>query len=543
MKKIFKVLLIISLLVSSSPTWTMGASQTHEVIDSKIDGSQSIHTISIPVKKASREKKLDLVIVQDLSGSFRDTYSNVADKLKEAIDMMNPVIDRSQFVGYTSIKKTDTTLPIYSDPKTILEPMNEGQFNEFFNVIYQNEMTDSIADTKTTIDNITKNKLYGNGTPTAYGIQKALENYKANNPVKVANRETLFLIVTDGFPNGDIGGNALTPSTSMLALLGPDTGINAALRNVTNEGYLTSFGLWQNKTALENEWGTSLYNNFNNYINANIPGFVSRNEFFFNMNNNNNSIEEFATAVKDIIQTNLNEQLSISEKISKGQTYIQGSAKVKNSAGQTIDVPRPYDEPTYKNGTLAWNLDALPEGDYVVTFDVMGEVPVSSTPSINAENRTISEGSIFDPIETVKPTATDSVSNNLTSKIKVLKNDVDTSKPGVYHVVYQVNGVIPAGADNAIPLIDEGIIMYRDTLLKTLEKLEFTPSITAKTATKTIEITVTSKPTITASDKTIYVGDIYNPKLDVSASDLKDGDITSDVKVVENKVDNMKPGV
>ncbi|EUJ47991.1 immunoglobulin-like domain-containing protein, partial [Listeria rocourtiae] len=110
-------------------------------------------------------------------------------------------------------------------------------------------------------------------------------------------------------------------------------------------------------------------------------------------------------------------------------------------------------------------------------------------------------------------------------------------------MVYQVNGVIPAGADNAIPLIDEGIIMYRDTLLKTLEKLEFTPSITAKTATKTIEITVTSKPTITASDKTIYVGDIYNPKLDVSASDLKDGDITSDVKVVENKVDNMKPGV
>ncbi|AQY49935.1 putative peptidoglycan linked protein [Listeria weihenstephanensis FSL R9-0317] len=543
MKKIAKIVLILVLLIGSVPSVANAATATHEVVQTSITGDTSKNTISVPVKKTAREKKLDLVIVQDLSGSFRDTYPSVASELKEAIDLMNPVIDRSQFIGYTSIKATDTALPIYSDPKTTLEVQNAGQYNEFFNVIYKNEMTDSVANTKAAIDNVTSNQLYGNGTPTAYGIQKALEEYQSKNPVKEAGRETLFLVVTDGFPNGDINGTALTPSTSMVPLLGPSTGINAALNNITSAGYLTSFGLWQNKAALENEWGTSLYNNYNNYINTNVPNFVSRSEFFFNMNNNDNSIEDFASAVKDIIQTNLNDQLSISEKVSAGQTYVAGSAKVKNSAGQTVTVPAPYQEPTFENQTLTWNLDALPEGDYTVTFDVTGKVPVSNAPSITAQDMTLAEGATFDPIQTVKPTATDAASTNLTSKIKVTANDVDTSKPGVYHVTYEVAGVLPANANTAISLIDSGKVTYRDALLKTLEKLDFTPNVAAKTTTKTITITVTGKPTITASDKTIFIGDAYDPRADIAANDAKDGDITSQIEIIKNDVDNMKTGV
>ncbi|SQC56695.1 Bacterial Ig-like domain (group 3) [Listeria newyorkensis] len=543
MKTVFRILIILVLLLSSIPNVANAATSTHEVVKISITGDTSRNTISIPVEKAPREKKLDLVIVQDLSGSFRDTYSNVANELKQAIDLMSPVIDRSQFIGYTSIKASDTDLPIYNDPKTTLEAQNEGQYNEFFNVLYKNEMTHSLTDTKATIDNVTTKQLYGNGTPTAYGIQEALEDYQANNPIKESNRETLFLVVTDGFPNGDIDGKALTPSTSMVQLLGPTTGINAALSHVTSAGYLTSFGLWQNKVSLEAEWGASLYNNYNNYINTNVPNFVSRSEFFFNMNNNDNSIGEFASEVKDIIQTNLNDQLSISEKVSAGQTYVAGSAKVENSAGQTIAIPAPYQEPTFVNQTLTWNLDALPEGEYTVTFDVTGKVPVSSTPSITAEDITLSEGAMFDPIQTVNPTATDTASNNLTSKIRVKANDVDTSKPGVYHVTYEVMGELPANANQAISLIDSGEITYRDALLKTLEKLDFVPSVTRKVATKTIKVTVTGKPIIEAKDHTIYVGDNFDPLAEVSAKDAKDGDLTGKLELIKNDVDNMTPGV
>ncbi|PZG37789.1 hypothetical protein C1910_10850 [Listeria ivanovii] len=542
MKKIVKIVLILLILGANFPSAVSAETATHEVVKTNVAGDTSTNTISIPVSKTSREKKLDLVILQDLSGSFRAEYPNVARQLKEAIDLMDPIIDRSQFIGYTSIKSTDTHLPIYNDPKTTLDVQNSGEYNEFFNVINKNDMTDSITNTKAMIDNVTTNQLYGNGTPTAYGIQKALEDYQANNPVKEANRETLFLVVTDGFPNGDINGEALTPSTSMVQLLGPTTGINAALNNIASAGYLTSFGLWQNKTALENEWGTGLYNNYNNYINTNVPNFVSRSEFFFNMNNNDDSIEDFATAVKDIIQTNLNDQLSISEKVSAGQTYVNGSAKVKNKVGQTITIPAPYQEPIFTNQTLTWNLDALPEGEYTVTFDVTGKVPVSSTPAITAQNITLSEGAAFDPIQTVNPTATDTASTNLTTNIRVTANDVNTSQPGTYHVTYEVSGVLPANANTKISLIDTGKVTYRDALLKTLGKLDFTPNVSAKKTTKTITVTVTGKPIITASDKTIYVGDTYNPREDVEATDAKDGDITNKIEIIKNEVDNTTPG-
>ena len=46
-----------------------------------------------------------------------------------------------------------------------------------------------------------------------------------------------------------------------------------------------------------------------------------------------------------------------------------------------------------------------------------------------------------------------------------------------------------------------------------------------------------SEPIISVSDKTIKVGDKFNPLDGVSASDEEDGDLTSKIKVVENKVD------
>ena len=50
-------------------------------------------------------------------------------------------------------------------------------------------------------------------------------------------------------------------------------------------------------------------------------------------------------------------------------------------------------------------------------------------------------------------------------------------------------------------------------------------------------------PIITATDKTITVGDTFDPKADVTASDKEDGDITANLEVVKNEVDTTKAGV
>ncbi|WP_240310304.1 MULTISPECIES: immunoglobulin-like domain-containing protein [Listeria] len=50
------------------------------------------------------------------------------------------------------------------------------------------------------------------------------------------------------------------------------------------------------------------------------------------------------------------------------------------------------------------------------------------------------------------------------------------------------------------------------------------------------------KPTISATDKTISVGDNFDPKAGVTASDDRDGDITNKIEVVSNNVDTTKAG-
>lgn len=49
-------------------------------------------------------------------------------------------------------------------------------------------------------------------------------------------------------------------------------------------------------------------------------------------------------------------------------------------------------------------------------------------------------------------------------------------------------------------------------------------------------------PTISANDKTITVGETFDPLKDVTANDKEDGDLTSEIKVISNTVDTEKAG-
>ncbi len=55
-------------------------------------------------------------------------------------------------------------------------------------------------------------------------------------------------------------------------------------------------------------------------------------------------------------------------------------------------------------------------------------------------------------------------------------------------------------------------------------------------------VTINHLPTISASDKTITVGDKFDPKKDVTASDIEDGDLSDKIEIVENTLDASKAG-
>ena len=170
------------------------------------------------------------------------------------------------------------------------------------------------------------------------------------------------------------------------------------------------------------------------------------------------------------------------------------------------DVAGKY-EVTYK---VTDNQGATCRKTIIVTVNPKMEV-LNEAPVIHATDKTITVGDTFDPMAGV--TATDAEDGNLTTKIEVKKNDVDTTKAGKYEVTYKVT-------DNQ-----------------------------GATCTKTIAVTVNPKmevlneaPTIDAADKTITVGDTFDPKAGVTAKDAEDGDLTDKIEIAKNTVDTKKAG-
>ncbi len=142
---------------------------------------------------------------------------------------------------------------------------------------------------------------------------------------------------------------------------------------------------------------------------------------------------------------------------------------------------------------------------------VMNWVPMNAAPVIQATDKTIEVGDEFNPRADV--TATDEEDGDITNKIEILKNDVNVNEPGIYDVTYKVTDTQGASY------------------------------------TTTIKVTVNPKaadlnacPVIQATDKTLTVGDEFDPLADVTAEDEEDGDITDKIEVVKNTVDTKKAG-
>ena len=137
--------------------------------------------------------------------------------------------------------------------------------------------------------------------------------------------------------------------------------------------------------------------------------------------------------------------------------------------------------------------------------------PLNAAPIIKAEDKTLTVGDAFDPMADV--TATDAEDGNLTDKIEILNNEVDTTKPGKYEVIYKVT--------------DSKGASYTKTITVTVNpKME----------------PINAAPIIKAEDKTLTVGDTFDPKADVTATDEEDGNLTDKIEVLKNEVDTTKPG-
>ena len=81
----------------------------------------------------------------------------------------------------------------------------------------------------------------------------------------------------------------------------------------------------------------------------------------------------------------------------------------------------------------------------------MNWVALNEVPVINAEDKILTVGDKFDPMDGV--TATDKEDGDLTDQIEIVKNTVDTSKAGLYSVTYEVTDKDGASVEKSINVV------------------------------------------------------------------------------------------
>ena len=158
-------------------------------------------------------KPIDLVILQDASGSFEKTIPSVKNALKRLTTYVKPEQYSETDPHLVSTGDPDTTDRVFVSAYQGLDQVRYFDNEDFTGAIdtytnegitgkhYQFSSSDLTSDQKSIhsfIDNIT----VGGGTPTVPGITDALAAYNKQKGEMKNGRKTVFLLVTDGVANG-----------------------------------------------------------------------------------------------------------------------------------------------------------------------------------------------------------------------------------------------------------------------------------------------------------------------------------------------------
>ena len=174
------------------------------------------------------------------------------------------------------------------------------------------------------------------------------------------------------------------------------------------------------------------------------------------------------------------------------------------------------------------NKKTTKEGSYTVTYRVSDSQGASSIktitvvvnpvmeelnhiPYITAEDQVLTIG---DPLNLFyRVSAMDDEDGDLTGSVQLVKSTVpvdengNTIKAGAYTVIYSVSDSQGASSTKTVSVVVN-------------PKME----------------SINQIPIIHAKDKTVSVGDVFEVMQDVTAEDLEDGDVTGNLRVLENNV-------
>ncbi|MBE5107535.1 isopeptide-forming domain-containing fimbrial protein [Bacillus thuringiensis] len=333
--------------------------QTKEMTNMCLREHEGKVTFQWPLNK----KKVDFVIVQDASGSFKGSIGNVKSALKKIVDQLDPQNDRVMVTSYQDYKGF------------------KGKYNNVLNnsgpgvkTLLHSGLNSGIQSAKQGIDKINPDS----GTPTASGLQFALQQYEKEKGADDPNRETIFLLVTDGVANVQTDGYIHKNSNQVSDWTGKawsseyEQNYESALgevkgkaQNIKDKGYKLVTAFWENKETLAapNQYYDKYDREVGPYSRNALQGMATKPEWFVL----SNDIEEFSKKlIETVTQVTKKEKdtmvLDIYNDLQVEDVQVSGPNGLKT-------------KPVVKNNQIIWDLEGQPEGAYTVTYKVKETKP------------------------------------------------------------------------------------------------------------------------------------------------------------------------
>ncbi len=224
-------------------------------------------TIDINLPAPTEKKPIDIVVVQDASGSYSGNENQVKQSLKDIVNMLDLNEDRmmvTSYRGYSGFKayRNESQYPNNSDG-------DQGIGN-------QQKLTTTnhtqLTNNETRLTNGINSISFGGATPTASGLKFAREEYARLAGSNLNERETVFILITDGVANAMLDGY-IHVDRSLASRI---TNVfqeryqmyNKTFAEVVGEaekikapGYEVISAYWENTRVLQNAYVTSYYNN------------------------------------------------------------------------------------------------------------------------------------------------------------------------------------------------------------------------------------------------------------------------------------------
>ncbi|MGH1058347.1 SpaA isopeptide-forming pilin-related protein [Bacillus paranthracis] len=365
-KNVIPLLILLLLFQIVSPWMVAFANNTVEAIEHKVTtkstGNMCLreHEGELSFQWPRNKKKVDLVIVQDASGSFKDTIGSVKSALNKIIDQLDPQTDRVMVTSYQDYRG-------FKDSKgnTLWGANGPG-----IKTILQAQLSNSFSAAKNGVNRIEPNS----GTPTASGLQFALNEYEKAKGQPDSNREVIFLLITDGVANVRKDGyiykltNQITDRVDRYYTsseygqdyMGALKEVTGEAQKVKNAGYKLVTAFWEDKDSLAAP--TQYYDKYERevgpYARQELKKMATNPEWFVLANN----IEEFT---KNLIET-----VTKVTKKEKDKMILNVNNDLKVEDVKVFGPKGSNAKPVLQENQLVLDLEGQPEGAYKVIYKV-----------------------------------------------------------------------------------------------------------------------------------------------------------------------------